>query len=157
MRMKVKVLALAAAAAGAVSLLAGGFSLDIGRPSANPEAQAKHAVLVVRVSSCSHPEKTNIAATAEGVVNGKRRTIPLTLVPLSGTSTYALTRQWPSEGKWVVTLVVANSDYQWQPSAIVSVNAETADLAQVRRANRAPTEEEIDAALNSMALAARMP
>lgn len=157
MRMKVRFLALAAAAGGAVSLFAGGFVLDIGRPSANPEAQAKHAVLVVRVTSCSHPEKTNIAATAEGVVSGKRRTIPLTLLPLPGTSTYALTQQWPSEGKWVVTLVAANSDYQWQPSAIVSINGETADLGQVRRTNRAPTGGEIEAALNSMALAARVP
>jgi len=157
MQMKVRLLALAAAAAGGASLFAGTFTLDIGRPSANPEAQAKHAVLVVRVSSCSHPEKTNITATAEGVLSGKRQTIPLTLVPLSGTSTYAVTRQWPSEGKWVVTVVAANSDYQWRPSAIVGLNGETADLTQVKRANRAPTGAEVEAALNSMALAARMP
>jgi hypothetical protein len=154
--MKVKLLTLIAAAVSAVLLLAGTFVLEIGRPSANPEAQAKHAVMVVRSSACAHPEKTNLTATAEGIVNGKRRTIPVKLVPLSGAGTYAVTRQWPTEGNWVVALVAENSDYQWHPSAIVSMDGDTADFLQVKRANRAPTREEIEAALKATALAARM-
>ncbi|HEY7304263.1 MAG TPA: hypothetical protein VH601_09125 [Bryobacteraceae bacterium] len=153
---KVKLLTLTAASLTAVSLVAGTFVLEIGRPSANPEAQAKHAVLVVRSAACAHPEKTNITGNAEGVVNGKRRTIPLTLVPLSGAGSFAVTRQWPTEGKWVLTLVAANSDYEWHPSAIVSVTGSSADFAQVKRANQAPTVEEIEAALNATALAAKV-
>jgi hypothetical protein len=156
MLINVKLLTLLAASLSAASLFAGTFVLEIGRPSANPEAQAKHAVLVVRSASCAHPEKTNITANAEGIVNGKRRTIPLTLVSMSAAGTYAVTRQWPAEGKWVLTLVAANPDYQWHPSAIVSVSGDSADFAQVKRANQAPRGEEIEAALNAAVLAAKM-
>jgi hypothetical protein len=154
MLFKVKLLTLAGSLAAA-SLFAGTFVLEIGRPSANPEAQAKHAVLVVRSAACAHPEKTKITANAEGLVNGKRRTIPLTIIPLSSAGTYAVTREWPAEGKWVLTLVAANSDYEWHPSAIVNVNGSSADLVQVKRANQAPTVEEIETALNATGLAAK--
>lgn len=139
-----------------VALMAGGFALEIGNPSANPEAQAKHAVLVVRGYACTHPEKTSITATAEGIVKGKRETIPLKLVPLASSNSYAVTRQWPAEGRWVVTLSATNPGFQSQPSAILSVNGDSADFASVKRTNRAPTTEEVQAALNTPALAARM-
>jgi len=144
------------AAATAATLIAGSFVLDIGRPSANPEAQAKHAVLVVRSSACTNPEKTNITANAEGVVNGKRQTVSLKLVPLTGAGTYAVTRQWPAEGHWVVTLFAANPSYPFPQSAIVNVKGDSADLASVKRSSRAPTSQEIEAALNATALAARV-
>jgi hypothetical protein len=156
MHSRLKLFALAAVITTAASLMAGGFALEIGRPSANPEAQAKHAVLVVREYACTHPERTSITATAEGIVNGKRETIPLKLVPLSTANTYAVTRQWPGEGRWVVTLVAVNSGFQWQPSAIVGVNGDSADFASVKRSNRAPTTEQVQTALNTPALAAKL-
>jgi hypothetical protein len=38
----------------------------------------------------------------------------------------------------------------------VSVNGDSADFSSVKRINRAPTTEEVQAALNTPALAARM-
>ena len=156
MQSRLKLFALATAVTSAVALMAGGFALEIGRPSANPEAQAKHAVLVVRGYACTHPERTNISANAEGIVNGKHEAIALKLIPLTGSNTYAVTQQWPAEGRWVITLLARNSAFPWQPSAIVSVNGNSADFASVKRANRPPTTEEVEAALNTPALAARM-
>lgn len=157
MQIRVKLFTVAAiAASAAVTLIAGSFVLDIGRPSANPEAQAKHAVLVVRSSACTHPERTSIAANAEGIINGKRKTISLKLVPLSGAGVYAVTKQWPAEGRWVVTLLATNPSYPFPQSAIVSVKGDSADLASVKRSSRAPTSEEIEAALSTTALAARV-
>jgi hypothetical protein len=156
MQIRVKLFTFATlAASAAATLIAGSFVLDIGRPSANPEAQAKRAVLVVRSSACTNPEKTNITANAEGVVNGKRQTIALKLVPLSGAGTYAVTQQWPAEGHWVVTLFAANPAYPFPQSAIVNVKGEFANLASVKRSSHAATSTEIEAALSATALAAR--
>jgi len=156
MQLKIKYMASALAVATAASLIAGGFVLEIGKPSANPEAQAKNAVLIVRGYACQDPEKTTVTATAEGVVNGKRQTIPLKLIALSAQSTYALTRQWPADGKWVITLVEQNPKFNGQPSAIVRAEGDGIDFAGVTRFTRAPTQGDVEAALNSTALASKL-
>ncbi len=148
MKLRSKVFAIAAATFTAASLIAGSLAIEIGKPSANPEAQAKHAVLVVRGYACSAPEKTAITAVAEGLVNGKRETIPLKLIPLTGQSMYAVTRQWPAAGKWVVTLTGANPNFKFQPSAIVRVDGDSVDWSGITRFAHAPAKEEVEAALN---------
>lgn len=151
-----KVFGLVAAIASAAVLMAGGFALEIGRPSANPEAQTQHAVLIVRSYACSHPEKTSITAKAEGIVNGKRETVPLKLIPLGSPGTYVVRRQWPAEGRWVVTLSATNSAFGWQPSVLVSVNGDSANFASVKHSSRIPTSEEVQASLNTPALATEL-
>ncbi len=153
MQVKIRLMLAAGALMTAATLIAGGFALEIGKPSANPEAQAKNAVLVVRGYACHDAEKTTVTASAEGVVNGKRETIPLKLIALSAQSTYALTRQWPADGKWVITLVEANSNFNGQPSAIVRVDGDTVDFAGVTRFTRAPGKTEIETALNTTSVA----
>jgi len=90
------------------------------------------------------------------VVNGKRESLELKLIRLSGESTYALTRQWPSEGKWVVTLTETNPRFNVQPSAIVKVDGDTVDWADIARFSQSPTAQEIEAALNAAAVASRL-
>ena len=96
----------------AAPLFAGALVLEIGNPSANPEAVAKHAVLVARMTACKSPEKTTITASAEGIVDGMRKSIPLKIVPLSTAGTYAFTREWPAQGSWAVRMVATNPDYK---------------------------------------------
>jgi hypothetical protein len=156
MQYKTKVFAPVIALCAAMSLMAGSLALQVGKPSANPEAQAKNAVLVVRGYSCKEPEKTTVSATAEGVVNGKHQSIPLKLVPLSGESTYALTRQWPAEGKWVITLVEANPRFDLRPSAIVKVDGDAIDWAGITRFSGPPSKEQVDAALNTTSVASKL-
>jgi hypothetical protein len=150
-----KVLPFAVAVAMAASLIAGGFLLQVGNPSANPEAKAQHAVLVVRGYACSDPEKTTISATAHGTVNGKSETLPLKLIPLSGQNTYAITRQWPQQGEWLITLVGSNPNFQWQPADIVHVQGDSVDVASIRQLSHAPTAMEVEAALHTAAVASR--
>src|SRR5439155_14076645 len=106
-----KVLRLALAAvvvmAGAQWLFAGGFFLTIGNPVAANAPQAKGAVLVVRPDGCHEPAKARITGTAEGMVNGSRRSVPLRLVTLPTPGVYAVNREWPTEGVWVVNLTGA--------------------------------------------------
>lgn len=103
----------------AAPLFAGALLLQIGNPAANPEALAKHAVVVARITACHSPEKTTVTATAEGLVNGVRKTIPLKVIPLSTAGTFAVTREWPEEGVWVVKMIATNSDYKNYASGVV--------------------------------------
>lgn len=101
---------LVAMAALAGQLFAGGFYLTLGNPEANPEAKKANAVLVLRMDGCHEPEKATVTATATGVVYGKRQTIPLKLTKLTAPGTYALTQQWPKQGKWVLALAANDVD-----------------------------------------------
>lgn len=144
-----KLLLIATGLLTSLSLTAGGFFIELGKASANPEAQAKHAILVVRSVGCVAPEKTTLTAAAEGLFNGKRESIALKLLPLASQGAYALTRQWPADGKWVISLVAANPNAGWQPSALVRVDGDAVDWANVTRLSHAPDSHEIEAALNT--------
>ena len=156
MQTKMKLFAIAAALATAASLIAGGFGIEIGNPSGNPEAQAKHAVLMVRSVGCLAPDKTTFTGSAEGLINGKRQTVALKLIPLKAPGSYAVTRQWPADGQWVISLTATNPGTTWHPSVLVKVNGDRFDWAGVMRFSRAPNAQEIEAALNTtMAAQAR--
>jgi hypothetical protein len=155
MRTRTKILAPAAALIAAMSLMAGGFVLQIGKPSANPEAQAKNAVLVVRGYACAEQEKTRVTGTAEGIVDGHQESIGLKLIPLSGESTYAVTQQWPAQGNWILTFVMANPRFPIQQSAMVKVEGASVDWAGIKHLSHAPTKNDIEAALNTSAVATR--
>lgn len=146
MQIKQKVLMFAIGLAAAMSLMAGGFVLQIGKPSANPEAQAKNALLVVRGFACADQDKTTVKGMAEGVVNGARQSVALNLIPLQDTGTYAVTQQWPSEGKWVLTFAMTNPRFG-QQGAIVRMDGGSVDWSEISRLNRAPMKEDVNAAL----------
>lgn len=92
----------------ACQLLAGGFWLQLGNPEANAEARRNNAVAVVKAVGCHHPETAQLSANAIGIVDGRRQSIPLKLIPLAEPATYALAQQWPREGHWVIHLVGRN-------------------------------------------------
>jgi hypothetical protein len=100
----------AALIALAGQLLAGGFFLQLGNPEANPEALKANAVLVIKATGCHDPATARLTATAIGTVDGKRQSIPLQVTKLSEVGTFALTQQWPREGKWVIELVAKNPE-----------------------------------------------
>jgi hypothetical protein len=70
---------------------------------ANPYAgAARGAFLVVHAYPGPAATHVMVTGTAEGVVNGERRTISLELVPTEAAATYAVRKAWPSEGVWVL-------------------------------------------------------
>lgn len=133
----------------AAQLFAGGFWLEIGNPSASPEARAKNAVLVARLTGCHNPEKAAIAATAEGIVDGKAQSVPLTLIPLSSPGVYALRREWPLAGTWVVKVVAMNNGLT--TSFVVRMDQRGFDRASARYFQRAPNDAEVAALLGKKA------
>jgi len=89
-------------------MFAGGFWLQLGNPEANPAAGKMGAVVTIKAVGCHDPASAKVTATAVGVVNGERRTIPLELKALGEPGAYALSQQWPQEGRWVIQLVGRN-------------------------------------------------
>jgi hypothetical protein len=51
-----------------------------------------------------------VSGTAEGLVNGERRTITLRFETTSRTGVYALRKQWPSEGAWTLVIAVTQGN-----------------------------------------------
>jgi hypothetical protein len=91
-------------------MFAGGFWLQVGNPEANPAAAKMGAVVIIKAVGCHDPASAKVTATAVGVVNGERRTIPLELQALGEPGSYALSQQWPKEGRWVIQLVGRNGE-----------------------------------------------
>jgi hypothetical protein len=100
----------AAVLALAGQLFAGGFWLQLGNPEASAEARKVNAVVTIKATGCHDPAVARVTATAIGMVDGQRRTIPLKLDKLSEPGAYALRQQWPKEGKWVIELVGRNDE-----------------------------------------------
>lgn len=129
-------------AIAAVAAYAGGFYIELGTPSANTEAKAKNAVLIARLTGCHEAEKAKIEGTAEGMVNGKRESIPLKFVPLSIAGMYAVERQWPAEGTWIVRLV--GTDAGRHTSVLFKVKGDAFERGGAKFVQRAPTIAEVD-------------
>ncbi|MBV8551046.1 MAG: hypothetical protein JOY54_07070 [Acidobacteriaceae bacterium] len=134
----------------AAPLFAGALLLQVENPSANPEAVAKHALLVVQVAACRSPEKTTVTASAEGVMNGTRNSIPLKLMPLSKPGTFALARTWPEQGIWAVKLVATNPDYKdYATAVVVPLDKNSVQWAAVKQYFHIPADAEVDSVLNT--------
>jgi hypothetical protein len=129
-------------------VFAGALLLSIENPNTDPEAAAKHAVVLARVTECKSPEKTVVIATAEGVVAGERRSLPLKLIRLATPGLYAVSRDWPAEGKWAVSVVVTNPDYGRYVTAAVVPIGKPESLQQF---HRVPTLADIAASLGQSA------
>lgn len=139
--------AAATALALAAPLFAGGFWLVLGNPQASPQARSMDAVLTVKAVGCHEPDKATVSGTAVGIVNGQRRSIPLKLAALPEPGMFALTRQWPAEGRWVIELVGTNQGAV--TSVLAAAGPDGVDRKSAKAAMRQPTSEEIEALLRA--------
>ena len=129
----------------AVQVFAGGFFLTLGNPSASSDPRARDAVVVVRPDGCHEPQKSVVNATAEGLVAGKRVSVPLHLVALAQPGTYAINREWPADGAWVLSIVAVNQGAQ--TSAVVRVGPNGFERKYAKFLMRKPMPAEIESAL----------
>jgi hypothetical protein len=130
----------------AAPLFAGGFFLQLGNPEANPEARRLNAAIVVQAAGCHDPAAAQVTATAVGVVGGERRTIPLKLVKLAQAGAFAVTPQWPKEGKWVIEIVGRSGEMF--TNTLVTAGPDGVDRLHARFAMKAFTPAEIEALLD---------
>ncbi len=137
-----------AIAASAGLLLAGMPVLVIGNAEASGAARAAGAVLTLKPAGCL-PASANVSGAAIGMVQGERRSIPLKLTRLPETGVYALTQQWPAEGKWVLQLTA--TDGLRTVTALVPAGPNGVERQNAKFFPRQITSGEADAMLNGPA------
>jgi hypothetical protein len=93
-----------AAAVVTVLALADSFTFTIGSSIASQDFRFKTAAFVFRTDGCSGPAKAQVTGTAEGLVNGERRSVALKIAATSKPGVYAVNQNWPAEGAWIVNL-----------------------------------------------------
>ena len=142
-------LVLLLALAGVAATLPGGFLLQVDIP----RNVADDVVLHVRADGCHQPAKAKVAGTAEGIVDGERRSLPLTLTKV-GKGIYSITQQWPAEGTWILafagsyrgrlatTLVTLGTD-----GRVAMQQTASGDAPSVRMFSRKLSDRDIESAL----------
>ena len=78
--------------------------ISIEYPPSPFDRTTRDAFLLVHAFHHGTPMNFPVAGKAEGVVNGERRSIKLDFTTTSRQGVYALRKQWPAEGNWVLDL-----------------------------------------------------
>jgi len=122
----------------------------------NPyDPTARGATMLVHTTFREGPARlSDVSGSAEGIVGGARRSISLHFDTTGQPNVFALRRQWPTEGAWLVRIAVRNT------TAIVTLDHE-GNVASVRvptelskvgdRLPRAVAAKEIDSTLAEVA------
>jgi len=116
---------------------------------ASQDFHLKAAAFVFRTQGCAEPAKSQIGATAEGLVNGARRSVALKVVASSKPGVYAVYQTWPAEGQWVVNLkgTCANAS----AGALVPIGPKGFIRESSKFLPRPATDAEIDTSLKALA------
>lgn len=93
---------------------------------ANPyDSGSRGAFLLVHAFHHGTPVSFPVSGTAEGLVNGARRTISLEFKTTSRPGVYALNKQWPTEGVWTLVVGVTQGDGDFNTArAVVELSTE---------------------------------
>jgi hypothetical protein len=110
---------------------------------ANPWDQAtRGGFLVVHTYHYSRPATGTLSGTAIGVVNGERRSVPLTFEPTERPGDFVVRNQWGSSGRWVLVITVSQGSAENLAQAMVQIS-EGGAVTGVR----VPTRQERDVAI----------
>lgn len=132
MSARIRTLSLAAlfAAALATPALAKPPWISIEYPVNPYDTSLRGAFLVVHTFIHGTPVALPLAGTAEGIVNGERRSITLEFTATSRPGVYTLNERWPREGVW--TLVIrAGRAPGMVATGVVEIGAD-GEIASVR-------------------------
>ncbi|HMA23660.1 MAG TPA: hypothetical protein VKP00_06690 [Gemmatimonadaceae bacterium] len=121
----------------------------------NPfDPATRGAVLLVHAITREGPPAVSaLTGSAEGIVNGARRTIPLRLDTTPVPGVFAVRRQWPAEGTWLLRVSMQNTtalvslagDGRVEGVRVPTQHASGVDLP------RAVSDKEIDSTLSAAA------
>ena len=106
------------------SSMFGGPWISIEAP-ANPYDQATRGSLML-VHTFHHGTKVDmpLVGKAEGLVDGQRRSVALTLAKGSQPGTHGVRNQWGEKGTWSVLLTATQHEPQASIQAVVDINAD---------------------------------
>ncbi|MBI3950696.1 MAG: hypothetical protein HY314_09610 [Acidobacteria bacterium] len=135
--------------------LGGGFQITVETPSST-DPELKGAVLVVRTFGCYQPTDAALSGTAEGLVNGRRQSMPIQLTPTSK-GIYAIKQQWPAQGVWVLAItgtyrgLTSSALVELGPNGKVQAATGKGSGLPVQIVSRKLSAGEIEAALKNLA------
>lgn len=123
---------------------------------ANPwDRETRNAFLVVHAFHHGTPLPLPLTGTAEGIVDGTRRSVPLTFEKTSRQGAYAMKNTWGNAGRWVLVITVTQGNHDDIAQAVVRIDNGQVIGVQVptrqQREGSFPrriTQQEIEAALN---------
>ncbi|HVG54510.1 MAG TPA: hypothetical protein VM846_08785 [Vicinamibacterales bacterium] len=148
----------AAVAFAAVAVSAGTmFRVEIGSPVALGvnkyfKKVDKKVVLAVRAVVCEDLANVRITGTAEGLVAGKRQSLPITLTAVEPVeAVYAIQQQWPEAGAWVLHLKGTCANPKAEASTIVAVSKGTFIREKSEVLREPATKKQIDDAVAALA------
>ena len=130
--------------------------ISIEYPPSPFDPTTRDAFLLVHAFHHGTPMNFPVAGKAEGLVDGKRRSIDLDFTRTSRQGVFALRKQWPTEGSWVLAIDVTQEAGS-KAGALVELGA-SGEVAKVSvptsrqdgwQIPRAITSAEIESALRS--------
>lgn len=146
----------------AAALVVGPPWISIEYP-ANPHDRSNTgAMLYVHVFHHAQPIAYPLEGTAEGFVNGERRSIKLKFTDTARPAVYGLSRQWPTEGVWTLVIKMSRGENGADGATAVVELGTDGEIASVRVPTRQQGQwtipvdvsmTEIDRALRSRARA----
>ncbi len=132
--------------AAAVFTLAGLAPLaQAGGQQVVAQVSADGQSMVVRTYRCGTPSSLALRGTAEGLVEGERRSLELEITPGTEAGVFRVARQWPAEGRWVLVLSVTGE--RGVSSLVTLEPGATLKIAGQKLSYEKPQPERIAAAL----------
>lgn len=146
------------AAATAATAHAGPPFISVELPANPLDRTTRGAYLLVHSFHHEQAVAQRLVGTAEGMVGGRRQSVPITFEATSRPGVYAVRRTWGTEGSWLLVMRVGHED--WPATALVAIGRD-GEVTSVR----VPTElndghviparvppAEVDRALRQLAL-----
>jgi hypothetical protein len=142
------------AAAAPTPATAGPPWIAIELPASPYSSLPRDAFILVRAYHHFTPIGALVTGTADGLVNGRRRSLALDVAPTGTTGLYLVRRQWPREGVWVLRIAVDQG--HGRVTAVVGVGAAgEVNLVRVptglHSVPRPPSDAEVGAMLRALA------
>ncbi|HEU4563333.1 MAG TPA: hypothetical protein VFS05_01745 [Gemmatimonadaceae bacterium] len=134
--------------------------ISIEYPPSPYDQETRDAFLLVHAFHHGTPSSFPVSGTAEGIVRGQRRSVRLDFGTTSRVGTYALRRQWPTEGTWTLVISVAQAPEDLATAVVeLGTDGRVASVrvpTEARRgwevpAARGATMREVDASLRARA------
>jgi len=109
--------------------------------------------MMIRTFHHGTPQAVPLTGTAEGLVNGQRRSVPLSFTLAEEPNVYSVATTWGSEGVWVLNVAAAGDHIGAGAVVGIDRNGEPAFARFPRSAigaSRAATAREVDAMLRAL-------
>lgn len=133
----------------------GGPWISVEAPGNPYDNTTRGAAFYVHTYRHTVPMDMTVTATAEGIVDGQRRSLPLTVAKSAQTGTYAVRNQWGSKGVWTVVVGATMTELAVNMQVLVEIDADgevgRVSVPRTGMAPRVASAAEIDRGLRGRA------